>query len=215
LVLPGEFIPICEATGLIVTLGEWVLRTACAQAKRWQNEGLPPLRMAVNVSSIQIARGQITHTLTQVLKETGLEPRYIELEITESLIMQQTKQTLVTLDALKEMGVMLAVDDFGTGYSSLSYLKRLPLHRIKIDKSFVREIPADLDDMAITRAVISLGDHLHLVVIAEGVETQAQMEFLRSNGCDEAQGYLYGKPLPAVEFAALVRNSYTQQHHNV
>jgi EAL domain-containing protein (putative c-di-GMP-specific phosphodiesterase class I) len=215
LILPGEFIPLCESTGLIVMLGEWVLRNACAQAKSWQNEGLPPLRIAVNVSSIQIARGQINHTVEQVLKETGLEPCYVELEITESLIMQQTKQALVTLNALKEMGVMLAIDDFGTGYSSLSYLKRLPLHRLKIDKSFVNEIPEDPDDVAITRAVIALGDHLHLTVVAEGVETRAQMEFLRSNGCDEAQGYFYGAPLPAAEFAELIRRSCTIQHNNV
>lgn len=204
LMLPMEFIPLCESTGLIVVLGEWVLRSACDQAKRWQNEGLPPLRIAVNVSSIQLARSQIADTVERVLKDTGLEPGYVELEITESLLMQQTKQTLASLDALKAMGVMLAIDDFGTGYSSLSYLKRLPLHRLKIDKSFVRDIPEDADDKAITRAVIALGDHLQLAVVAEGVETQAQMEFLRTNGCDEAQGYLYGKPLPAEEFAALI-----------
>ncbi len=205
LVLPAEFIPMSESTGLIMTLGEWVLRTACAQAKTWQNEGLPPLRMAVNISSIQVTRGRITDTVERVLEETGLDPCYIELEITESLIMQQTKQTFATLDALKTMGVMLAIDDFGTGYSSLSYLKRLPLHRLKIDKSFVRDIPEDPNDVAITRAVIALGDHLHLVVVAEGVETQTQMEFLRSSGCDEAQGYLYGAPLPPIEFAELIR----------
>lgn len=212
LVFPADFIPLCESTGLIVMLGEWVLRTACAQAKCWQNEGLPPLRMAVNVSSIQITRGQITQTVDRALKETGLEPCFIELEITEGLIMQQTQQTLAILAALKNMGVRLAIDDFGTGYSSLSYLKRLPLHRLKIDKSFVCDIPEDADDVAITRAIISLGDHLHLTVVAEGVETQAQMEFLRSNGCDEAQGYLYGAPLPAAEFADLVRHSYTMNN---
>lgn len=206
LVLPAEFIPMAESTGLIVKLGEWVMNTACAQAKAWQKEGLPPMRIAVNISSVQVNRGDIIATVERVLHETGLDPRYMELEITESLIMQQTHQTIAILNNLKAMGVMLAIDDFGTGYSSLSYLKRLPLHCLKIDRSFVCEIPGDSEDMAITRAVIALGNSLQLVVIAEGVENETQLEFLRSNGCDEAQGYLYSAPVPAADFAAFVRN---------
>jgi diguanylate cyclase (GGDEF)-like protein/PAS domain S-box-containing protein len=209
LVLPSQFIPMAESMGLIVRLGEWILHTACAQTKAWQQEGLPPLRMAVNVSSTQMTRGRIIDTMERILKDTGLDSRYIELEITEGLIMQQTNQTIATLEALKAMGIRLAIDDFGTGYSSLSYLKRLPLHRLKIDRSFIREIPYDSDDVAITRAVIALGINLQLIVVAEGVETQTQLEFLRGNGCDEAQGYLCGRPLPPSEFADLVRRSTT------
>jgi EAL domain-containing protein (putative c-di-GMP-specific phosphodiesterase class I) len=190
---------------LIVKLGEWVLHTACTQAKAWQNAGLPFIRMAVNLSSVQVSRGDMLHTMKRVLGETGLDPRYMELEITEGLIMQQTQQTIRTLDELTAMGVMLAIDDFGTGYSSLSYLRRLPLQRLKIDKSFVREIPDDAGDRAITRAVIALGNNLNLTVVAEGVENEVQREFLFNNGCDEAQGYLYGAPLPAVDFATLVQ----------
>ena len=206
LVLPAEFIPMAETTGLIVKLGEWVMNAACTQAKAWQKEGLPPLRIAINVSSVQVTRGEIIATVDRVLHETGLDPQYMELEITEGLIMQQTHQTIAILDDLKARGVMLAIDDFGTGYSSLSYLKRLPLHRLKIDRSFVCEIPDDAEDMAITRAVIALGNSLQLVVVAEGVENETQLEFLRSNGCDEAQGYLYSAPVPAADFAAFVRN---------
>jgi diguanylate cyclase (GGDEF)-like protein/PAS domain S-box-containing protein len=205
LVLPTEFIPMAESTGMIVKLGEWVMNTACAQAKAWQNEGLPSMRIAINVSSVQVTRGEIIATVERVLHKTGLDPQYMELEITEGLIMQQTHQTIAILDDLKAMGVMLAIDDFGTGYSSLSYLKRLPLHRLKIDRSFVCEIPDDSENMAITRAVIALGNSLQLVVVAEGVENEIQQEFLRSNGCDEAQGYLYSAPMPAADFAAFVR----------
>jgi diguanylate cyclase (GGDEF)-like protein/PAS domain S-box-containing protein len=205
LVLPGEFIPMTESTGLIVKLGEWVLQTACAQAKAWQNAGLPSIRIAVNLSSVQVSRGDILHTVQQVIRKTGLDPRYMELEITEGLIMRQTQETIRTLHELTELGVMLAVDDFGTGYSSLNYLKRLPLHRLKIDKSFVREIPDDAEDRAITRAVIALGNSLNMMVVAEGVENEIQREFLYNNGCDEAQGYLYGAPLSAIDFASLVR----------
>ena len=204
IVLPSEFIPMTESTGLIVNLGEWVLRTACAQAMTWQRQGFPAIRIAVNLSSVQVNRGGMQGMVERVLQDTGLDPRYIELEITEGLIMQQTQQTIRTLDELTSMGVMLAIDDFGTGYSSLSYLKRLPLNRLKIDKSFVREIPVDAEDRAITRAVIALGNSLNLVVVAEGVENEIQREFLRNNGCDEAQGYLYGAPLPAEDFAALM-----------
>ena len=206
LVFPAEFIPMAESTGLIVKLGEWVMDTACTQAKAWQKEGLPPIRIAINLSSVQVNRGDIITTVERVLQETGLDPQYMELEITEGLIMQQTHQTIAILEKLKAMGVMLAVDDFGTGYSSLSYLKRLPLHRLKIDRSFVCDIPDDSEDMAITRAVIALGNNLQLVVVAEGVENETQLEFLRSNGCDEAQGYLYSAPVPAADFAAFVRN---------
>jgi diguanylate cyclase (GGDEF)-like protein/PAS domain S-box-containing protein len=206
LLLPSEFIPMTESTGLVVTLGEWVMRTACAQAKAWQKEGLPLMRIAVNLSSIQVTRGKIATTVERVLQETGLDPRYMELEITEGLIMQQTRQTIAILDDLTAMGVMLAIDDFGTGYSSLNYLKRLPLHGLKIDKSFVSEIPHDADDMAITRAVIALGNSLQLVVTAEGVENESQLDFLRRNGCDEAQGHIYSAPVPAADFAALFRS---------
>jgi diguanylate cyclase (GGDEF)-like protein/PAS domain S-box-containing protein len=205
LVLPTQFIPMTEATGLIVNLGEWVLRAACTQAMVWQNEGLPFIRMAENLSSVQISRGCILSTVQRVLQETGMDPRYMELEITEGLIMQHTPHTIKTLEALNAMGVMLAIDHFGTGYSSLSYLKRLPLHRLKIDKSFIREIPDDAEDRAITRAIIALGNSLNLTVVAEGVENETQREFLLSNGCDEAQGYFYGGPFPAVEFTALLR----------
>ena len=205
LVLPSEFIPMTESTGLIVKLGEWVMRNACAQTKAWQNAGMPLIRIAVNLSSVQVSRGDILSTVQRVLLKTGLDPRYMELEITEGLIMRQTRDTLRILHELTEMGVMLAIDDFGTGYSSLNYLKRLPLQRLKIDKSFVREIPDDAEDRAITRAVIALGNSLNLMVVAEGVENEIQRDFLYSNGCDEAQGYLYGAPLSAEDFASLVR----------
>jgi diguanylate cyclase (GGDEF)-like protein/PAS domain S-box-containing protein len=212
LVLPTEFIPMTESTGLIVTLGEWVLHNACAQAKAWQDQGLPGIRIAVNLSSVQISRGEILQTVERVLRDTGLDARYMELEITEGLIMQQSQHTDRTLDDLTAMGVKLAIDDFGTGYSSLTYLKRLPLHRLKIDKSFVREISADAEDRAIIRAVIALGNSLNLMVVAEGVENEIQREFLSSNGCDEAQGYFYGAPLPADDFAALLgRRPASQQ----
>lgn len=210
LVLPSEFIPMTESMGLIVKLGEWVLRTACVQTKAWQQQGLPPLRIGVNVSSIQMTRGRFIDTVEKVLKDTGLDSQYVELEITEGLLMQQTNQTIATLETLKAMGVRLAIDDFGTGYSSLSYLKRLPIHRLKIDRSFIREIPHDPGDVAITRAVIALGINLQLIVVAEGVETQRQLEFLRCNGCEEAQGYLCGRPLPPSEFAELVYRSTLQ-----
>jgi len=216
LVLPTEFIPMAESTGLIVKLGEWVMNTACAQAKTWQNEGLlPHMRVAVNLSSVQVTRGEIIATVERVLLATGLDPQYMELEITEGLIMQQTHQTIAILDDLKAMGVMLAIDDFGTGYSSLSYLKRLPLHRLKIDRSFVCEIPDNSEDMAITRAVIALGNSLQLVVVAEGVENKTQLEFLRSNGCDEAQGYLYSAPMPAADFAAFIKAHNHKNSHNM
>jgi diguanylate cyclase (GGDEF)-like protein/PAS domain S-box-containing protein len=206
LVAPAQFIPLAEETGLIVELGEWVLRTTCTQAKAWQNEGLLPLRIAVNVSSVQVTRSRIVDTVAEILEDTGLDPRRLELEITEGLLMGQSAQTIATLDALKAMGVTLALDDFGTGYSSLSYLKRLPLDRLKIDRSFIRDIPHDAGDVAITRAVIALGNNLQLSVIAEGVEKNAQLDILHADRCDEVQGWLYGTPLPATEFAELVRS---------
>jgi diguanylate cyclase (GGDEF)-like protein/PAS domain S-box-containing protein len=194
---PARFIPVAEETGLIGPIGEWVLRTACAQNKRWQEAGLPPCVVSVNVSPRQFHRDDFIDTLKHVLRDTGLDPAYLELELTENMVMHDGEQMIETLCAIKQLGVHIAVDDFGTGYSSLSYLKRFPVDRLKIDGSFVRDIAADTDDAAIVRTIIALGHNLGLKVLAEGVETEAQLAFLKSNGCDEMQGYHFSKPVSA------------------
>jgi predicted signal transduction protein with EAL and GGDEF domain len=207
LVYPSEFIPIAEETGLIVTLGEWVLRGACAQYHAWQGSGLPAERIAVNLSGHQLRHPGLPETVARVLEETGLAPESLELEITESTIMQDDQLMANALKELRDMGIGLALDDFGTGYSSLSYLRRFPLTRVKIDRSFVKEIPANRDDGALTAAVISMAHGLRLKVVAEGVETAAQADFLRERGCDELQGFLFSKAVPADQFGRLLETA--------
>ena len=204
LVSPMEFIPLLEETGLIVPVGEWVLRTACAQNRAWQDAGLPPMRVAVNLSAHQFRQSNLTDVVCQTLLDTGLAPEHLELEVTESVMIQDLQTTITTLHQLHVIGIQISIDDFGTGYSSLGYLKRLPISKIKIDQSFVRDICADPDDAAIADAVISLGHSLKLQVIAEGVETVEQLDYLRAHGCDEVQGYYFSRPLPVEAFAALV-----------
>ncbi len=207
LIPPDEFIPLLEETGMIVPVGEWVLRTACMQQRAWLATGLPPLRMAVNLSVRQLRRGHFVDSLVRILADTGMDPSCLELEITESMVMQHVEEVLEILRALSALGVDLSVDDFGTGYSSLSYLKRLPIDTIKIDKSFVGDITTDTDDAAIVAAIIAMAHSLHLKVVAEGVETQEQFDFLLERGCDAMQGYFFSKPLPAEEILPLLRNA--------
>jgi diguanylate cyclase (GGDEF)-like protein len=204
LVYPGKFIGVAEDTGLIQPMGEWVLREACRQNKAWQTAGFPHIDIAVNLSAKQFDHNQITRLTTEALSESGLEPKYLELEVTESIIMQNVEQAISVMNTLKTIGVKLSIDDFGTGYSSLSYLKRFPLDKLKIDQSFVRDIEADGDDAAIVTAIIGLAKSLNLRVIAEGVEKKLQLDFLRNGDCDEMQGYFFSKPIPPAEFEALM-----------
>ncbi len=205
LILPGKFIPLAEETGFIIPLGEWVLLTACAQNKAWQDAGLPPLRMAVNLSISHFKREDLAKMLAQVLEKTGLHPSYLELELTESIGMENVERAITKLQELKALGVKLSIDDFGTGYSSLSYLKRFPIDTLKIDQSFVQHIPTNPNDTAITTAIIAMAHSLNLKVIAEGVETEEQLTFLRPYRCDEMQGFLFSKPMPAEEFIQFFR----------
>jgi diguanylate cyclase (GGDEF)-like protein len=203
---PADFIPIAEETGLIGIIGEWVMQTACAQVKSWQIEGKGQIRIAVNISSRQFYDDSLGGGVAEILATTGLESRYLELELTESMVMKDPKITISSLSVLKEMGVSIAVDDFGTGYSSLAYLKKYPLDVLKIDRSFVRDIATDADDAAIVRAIIAMAKSLGMSVVGEGIETQQQLEFLKQNGCDVVQGYLLGKPAPADEAETFLKN---------
>jgi len=203
-VSPADFIPLAEETGLIVPLGEWVLTTACAQGVRWQREGFGPLQIAVNLSARQFWQDDLAPTVARVLAETGLPPRLLELELTESTFMRDAEATITTLGALKAMGVGLAVDDFGTGYSSLGYLQRFPIDALKIDRSFIRDVTTNTDSAAITRTVIAMGRNLNLTVVAEGVETGAQFDFLRGEGCHQIQGFLISRPLSAPAMTRLL-----------
>ena len=205
LISPAEFIPVAEETGLIVPLGAWVLRIACAQNKAWQEAGVPPMRMAVNLSARQFQLRDLIDTVAQVLEETRLDPQFLQLEITEGVAMQDVEFTVTMLRELREMGVQIAMDDFGTGHSSLSYLKRFPINILKIDQSFVRDLTVDPDDAAIASTIIMMAHNLKLRVIAEGVETEDQLAFLRERQCDEMQGYLFSKPAPAEAFEAMLR----------
>lgn len=207
---PSRFIPIAEESGLIIALGEWVLRTACAQAKSWQNAGLPAFTMAVNLSARQFKQSNLTELVRTVLNETGLAAQYLELELTESLALDDTAKFMLTLTTLKALGLQLTIDDFGTGYSSLSYLKNLPLDRLKIDISFVHDIVSDKGDAAIAQIIIMLGHSLQLKVIAEGVETTAQLSLLRAQGCDEMQGNFFSEPLSIAELESLLRTTATK-----
>ncbi len=206
---PALFIPIAEEMGLINSIGEWVLWTACAQNRAWQSLGLPPIRMAVNLSALQFQQKNLVKVIAHVLESTKLEPRYLELEITESIAMQDISLTIAVLRTLRSMGIQIAIDDFGTGYSSLSSLKHFPLDKLKIDQSFVRELVTDSYDAAIITALVALGHGLNLEVIAEGVETEEQLAFLHSIKCDAMQGYLLSRPLPAQEATNLFINKTT------
>ena len=199
-ITPDEFIPIAEATRQIIPIGEWVLKSACTQAKAWQEQGLPINRIAVNLSAVQTIRAPIAETTRQVLAETGLAPESLELEITESVVMDNMDQVIPVLQELNDLGVSLAIDDFGTGYSSLSYLKTLPVSRLKIDRSFVSDVTSNPDDAAIISAIVAMAQNLRLEITAEGVEQEDQLEFLRGLGCDEVQGYLLGRPAAAQAF---------------
>ncbi|MDQ5910464.1 MAG: hypothetical protein QG599_2560 [Pseudomonadota bacterium] len=207
LISPARFIPVAEDSGLILPIGEWVIRTACAQNKAWQTAGLPPITVAVNVSARQFSDKKLAMLVAQVLRETSLEACYLELELTESLVMHNAEDTIVTLRALKALGVRLAIDDFGTGYSSLAYLRQFPVDRLKIDQSFVQEISTNSNNTVIVKAVISLGHSLNIDVIAEGVESQAQLEFLHTHDCDEVQGYYFSKPVPPEQFIEVLTGS--------
>ena len=198
---PARFIPVAEEIGLIVPIGKWVLRTACAQNRAWQDAGLPPFVVSVNVSVRQFRQDDMVQTIREVLQQTGLEPQYLEIELTESAVMHDTEQLVARLTELNDLGVQIALDDFGTGYSSLMHLKRLPVDRLKVDRSFVEDIATDTDDATLVRTIIALGHNLGLKVVAEGVETPQQLEFLRANQCDELQGYLFGEPMPADRLA--------------
>ena len=208
MVFPGDFIPIAEETGLIVPIGQWVLRHACEQKRQWHDAGqFTDLRIAVNLSARQFKQQDIVGMVSHTLKETGCRPEWLELEITESVVMEDPEAAAETLHKLSEMGVHLSIDDFGTGYSSLSYLKRFPIDALKIDKSFVRDITVDADDAAIAKAVIALAHSLKLCVIAEGVETVEQLEFLRSQDCDAVQGYYLSRPMPVEKLEIFMRES--------
>ena len=195
LVLPDKFIPIAENSGLILPIGEWVLRTACSQSQKWQDKGLLAVPVAVNVSAVQFRQENFSKLINRILQETGLASQYLELELTESLLLSSADLKFSVLEDLKAMGLKLVIDDFGTGYSSLSYLKRIPIKKLKIDRSFIRDVAVDPDDAAITTAIIGIAKHLKLKVIAEGVEDEAQLSFLRAHQCDEIQGYYFCKPL--------------------
>jgi len=201
---PAQFVPIAEDTGLLLPIGRWVLREACRQSRAWLDAGLPPMPMAVNISALEFRSENFVESIRAVLKETRLDPHCLELELTESVLMKHAESTISMLKALKDIGVQLAVDDFGTGYSSLSYLRQFPIDSLKMDRSFVHEISGKFDDAAIVSAVISMGNSLNKRVIAEGVETREQLDFLTAAGCEEAQGYYFSAPMVADEFAALL-----------
>jgi len=205
-VSPGEFIPMAEEMGLIAPLGEWVLETACRQTKAWQTEGLPPLRVAVNVSARQFECENLTERVSQILRETNLDPKCLELELTEGLILQDETAAAGAFKVWRDMGIRIAIDDFGTGYSSLSYPKRFVFDALKIDKSFIRDIADDRQNAAITVAIIQMAHSLNMTVIAEGVENERELAFLCARDCDEIQGYFFSQALPAAEFEALLKS---------
>jgi EAL domain-containing protein (putative c-di-GMP-specific phosphodiesterase class I) len=197
---PMRFIPLAEETGLIQPIGEWIVRSACAQNKAWQEAGLPSIVLSVNVSMHQLKHKTFVKMLMNILEETNLESKYLELELTESAVMQDSDLALSTLNELKTLGINISIDDFGTGYSSLSYLKYLPLSKIKLDQSFLHSTAINPNDKSISKAIIAMSHSLGLKVIAEGVENVDQLEFLRSQKCDEAQGFLFSEPLAPQDF---------------
>ena len=204
---PSIFIPLAEKNGEIISIGEWVIKTACAQNKVWQEMGLSPITISVNLSVRQFQQTNLVSMITNVLKQTQLEPHYLELEITESITMQDTELAKVILKELYEMGISLSMDDFGTGYSSLGYLKQFPFCTLKIDRSFVKDLHASSQDIAIVHSVITLGQGLNLNVVAEGVETEELKDLLKNLGCEYIQGYLFSKPLPSEDATRLLENN--------
>ena len=203
---PSKFIPIAEECGLIGALGAWVVREACRQARAWQLDGLPPLRIAVNLSASQFRQGDIVSIIRDALDAVGLEARFLEIELTESVVMSDPEESIAILEKLSTMGVLVSIDDFGTGYSSMSYLRRFPIDKIKIDRGFISEAMSRPDDASIVRAIVSLAHNLRLKVVAEGVESSEQLEFLKTLGCDQYQGFHYSPALPASQFLALARS---------
>ncbi|WP_449117661.1 putative bifunctional diguanylate cyclase/phosphodiesterase [Pseudomonas viridiflava] len=208
MVAPGEFIGLAEETGLISAIGEFVLRQACWQACEWQRQGMAPIRVSVNLSVHQLRQGKLVSLVRQVLEETGLAPQWLELELTESQLLDSVEHIIATFQQLRDLGVKLAIDDFGTGYSSLSYLRRFPVDYVKIDRAFISGLGDGTEDAAIIQAIISMAHSLGLKVVAEGVENQSQLEFLRSHGCDEVQGYLISRPIEATAMAGILLHSF-------
>jgi diguanylate cyclase (GGDEF)-like protein len=203
---PGKFIPVAEDCGLILRIGNWALREACKQARIWENAGLPAATMAVNISAMEFRDEHFLEGVFAILRETGLAPRSLELELTEGVLMKRAESTETILETLRAIGVRLAIDDFGTGYSSLSYLRKFPIDALKIDQSFIRQITTAPDDTTIVTAMISMGRSLKLRVVAEGVETQEELAFLQAHQCDEAQGYYFSRPVPPDQFATLLKS---------
>ena len=202
MVMPMEFIPVAEDTGMIVAIGRWVLREACRQNAEWQRAGLRPLRVAVNLSARQLRSDNLVNEIDAALSETALAASSLELEITESMVMENPERVIKLLDRIRSRGIHLSLDDFGTGHSSLAYLKRFPIDCVKIDRTFIKDMPANTDDVAISRTIVAMARSLGLATVAEGVETEAQLELLRTLGCDQIQGYFFSRPIPADEFTA-------------
>lgn len=204
---PSEFIPLAEKTGFIIPLGEWILKTACVQAQGWQTAGLPPIRIAVNLSGHQFSQPHLGELIVEILRETGLDPRYLELELTESTVMENPEVAIATLSELKSLGIQISIDDFGTGYSSLSFLGQLPFDILKIDRSFVSSLTQDAKNAAITTAILQMAQSLNLKVVAEGVETEAELAFFYGHQCDQIQGYWFSPPLSAPAFEEVLSGS--------
>jgi diguanylate cyclase (GGDEF)-like protein len=214
LMLPAQFIPIAEECGLIVKVGRWVLRESCRQARAWQAAGLPEMRMAVNVSAVELRAKNFVAGVRAVLADTGMDPRWLELELTETALIDDASATSAVLQELKDMGLRIALDDFGTGYSSLSFLQRYPIDEVKIDRSFIRDVTTKADDASIVCAVIAMGQSLHVGVVAEGIETRTQLGFLRQQGCPVGQGYHFGRPVVAAEFANVLQTQAASRRTN-
>jgi EAL domain-containing protein (putative c-di-GMP-specific phosphodiesterase class I) len=204
LVAPDDFIPMLEENGMIVPVGEWVIRAACEQAVAWRAAGLPPVPLAVNLSARQFMHRGLIESIRSIILDTGIDPAMLEFELTETALMQHGRQTLETLEQISAMGIRLSIDDFGTGYSSLAYLKRFPVHKIKIDRAFVRDLETSSEDRAIVAAIMALAGSLQLSVVAEGVENAAQLALLRGQGCDLAQGYLFARPASVADVTPLL-----------
>ena len=214
-ITPTQLIPVAEETGLIVPIGRWVMKTACAQNVAWQRQGLPAICMAVNLSLCQLTDDNLLKDIKEALEESGMDPNLLELEITESMVMHNPQRLIAVLNNIREMGVRLAIDDFGTGYSSLAQIKNFPINTLKVDRSFIRNLPKDFDNKAITEAIIIMGKNLKLTVVAEGVETKEEENFLREQVCDEMQGFYFSKPIAPDKFADLLRNHHSNSSKKV